>query len=295
MQDISTIGFVGLGVMGAPMCANLVRKSGLKVLAHDTAEDAAQRTAAAGAVPVETLGALVEAADLVLLSLPGAPQVEAVCLGGDGIIAHARAGLAVADLSTTSVAAARKVGAALAAAGVAFADAPVTRTTQAAVEGTLSFMVGGERALFDRLVPIFRHMGTDFSHCGAVGSGQVLKLLNNMVCMQTVVALAEALTMGRRAGVDGEVLFETLTRGSADSFALRNHGMKSMLPGVFAEKTYSCLYALKDLGYALELAQDTCVDAPGAALAYSLIEAARDMGHGTKYYPVLLKAVEGKG
>jgi hypothetical protein len=138
-------------------------------------------------------------------------------------------------------------------------------------------------------------MGTDFSHCGGVGSGQVLKLLNNMVCMQTVVALAEALTMGRRAGVDGQVLFETLTRGSADSFALRNHGMKSMLPGVFAEKTYSCLYALKDLGYALELAQDAGVDAPGAALAYSLIEAARDMGHGAKYYPVLLKAVEGEG
>jgi hypothetical protein len=295
MQDFSTIGFVGLGVMGAPMCANLVRKSGLEVLAHDTAEDAAQRAAAAGAEPVETLAVLVEAADLVLLSLPGAPQVEAVCLGEDGILAHARPGLAVADLSTTSVAAARRVGAALAAAGVDFADAPVTRTAQAAVEGTLSFMVGGERALFDRLVPIFRHMGTDFSHCGGVGSGQVLKLLNNMVCMQTVVALAEALTMGRRAGVDGRVLFETLTSGSADSFALRNHGMKSMLPGVFAEKTYSCLYALKDLGYALELAQDTGVDAPGAALAYSLIEAARDMGHGAKYYPVLLKAVEGEG
>jgi hypothetical protein len=293
MQDFGTVGFVGVGVMGGAMCANLARKSDVRVMAWDISPEALQRARENGVEPAGSLEDLVVRCDLVLLSLPGTPEVEDVCLGEGGIATQSRDNQVVADLSTTSVATARRVGSGLAQAGVRFADAPCTRTAKAAVDGTLSFFVGGDSDLFDALVPVLQHMGTDFSHCGDVGSGQVVKLVNNMVCTQTVVALAEALTMGRRAGVDPELLFNTLTTGSANSFALQNHGMRSLLPGRFPTNTYSTLYAIKDVGYAVELAEDEGVDAKGAKLALDLLKETRDAGYADNYYPALLKVVDG--
>ena len=142
-----------------------------------------------------------------------------------------RAGQTVVDMSTAPVALARELGHAFAARGADFADAPVARTAQAAKDGTLSIMVGGDTAVFERLRPYLACMGTEITHCGPVGAGQAVKLMNNMVVAQTVVALAEALAVARASGaVDPKILFETLTKGSADSFVLRNHGMKSLLP-----------------------------------------------------------------
>ena len=113
-----------------------------------------------------------------------------------------------------------------------------------------------------------------------------------MILFQTGVALAEALTIARAHGVDGKVLFETLTKGSADSFALRNHGMKAMLPGVFPERAFSTEYALKDLSYAIEMAEERGVPALGADVVRELMERAVELGHGKEYWPVLLKAIE---
>ncbi len=120
-------------------------------------------------------------------------------------------------------------------------------TRQAAEAGTLSVMVGADASTFAKLEPLIATFATDITHCGPVGAGQVVKILNNMVLMQTVVALGEALETAKRAGLDAKLLFETLAKGSADSFALRNHGMKAMLPDTFPERAFSTEYARKDI------------------------------------------------
>lgn len=177
--------------------------------------------------------------------------------------------------------------------GIDFADAPVARTREAAQQGRLSIMVGGSEELFRRIGPFLAAMGTDITHCGAVGSGQVVKILNNMVLFETVGALAEALAIGGRAGVDERLLLETLSKGSADSFALRNHGMKAMLPRQFPENAFCAEYALKDLSYALELARAGGVTAAGAEVARDRLARVIGRGHGRQYWPVLLAAVTG--
>lgn len=289
---VKTIGFIGLGVMGEPMCRNLATGLGPRVLAFDMRREPLERLRDAGVEAAASVADVAQAADLVLLSLPGSAEVERVCLGDGGIADAGRPGLVVADLSTCAVETTRKVAARLAEREITFADAPVARTARAAVEGTLSIMVGCEEELFARLEPVLATMGTDISHAGPVGAGQVLKIMNNMVCFQTVVALAEALTMGARAGVDPEVLLDVLSKGSADSFVLRNHAMKSMLPRIFAENVYSTRYALKDIGYALELAAETGVNARGAELAQTLLSETEALGFGDNYYPALLNAID---
>ncbi len=292
MTDFATIGFIGTGVMGEPMCRNLSSKLDVRIIAYDLRREPLERLGDAGIEAASGVGDVAKAANLVLLSLPGNSEVEEVCLGEGGIAAAGAPGLVVADLSTCAAESARTVGEGLAEAGILFADAPVTRTAKAALDGTLSIMVGGDKALFDRLTPVLSTMGTDITHAGPVGAGQQCKLLNNMVCVQTVVALAEALTMARRAGVDPDVLFDILGKGSANSFALQNHGMKSMLPGIFREGVYPTRYALKDIGYALDLARETGVDARGAELAQALLSATAARGFGENYYPALVNIVD---
>lgn len=292
MAEFNTIGFIGTGVMGEPMCRNLAGKLNVRIIAYDLRPEPLEALRDAGVETAASVREVAEAADLVLLSLPGNSEVELVCLGEDGIAATGTSGQVVADLSTCAAHSARKVGAGLEAAGILFADAPVTRTAKAALDGTLSIMVGGDRAVFERLSPVLFTMGTDVTHAGPIGAGQQCKLLNNMVCVQTVVALAEALTMARRAGVDPDVLFDILGKGSANSFALQNHGMKSMLPGIFREGVYPTRYALKDIGYALDLARETGVDARGAELAHAILRETEAMGYREAYYPALVKVVD---
>ena len=215
-----------------------------------------------------------------------------MCLGADGLLAQVGNGTTVVDLSTAPVSLARRLYSEFETRGCAFADAPVARTRQAAIDGTLSIMVGGTRLTFERLEPLLRHMASEVTHCGEAGAGQAVKILNNMILFQTGVALAEALSIARANGVDGKVLFETLTKGSADSFALRNHGMKAMLPGVFPERAFSTVYALKDLSYAIQMAEEAGVPALGADVARELMERAKELGFDKEYWPVLIKAIE---
>ena len=146
---------------------------------------------------------------------------------------------------------------------------------------------------FNRIAPLLRHMASEVTYCGEAGSGQAVKILNNMVLFQTGVALAEALAIARAHGVDGKVLFETLSKGSADSFALRNHGMKAMLPAVFPERAFSTEYALKDLSYALELADDGGIKIRGAELVGPILQEAIDAGSGEAYFPVIARHIGG--
>jgi len=290
-MSIGHIGFIGTGVMGEPMCANLAGKCGVPVTAFDLDPAPLARLAEVGVETAPSVAAVVATADLILLSLPGGEQLAALC--ESELLAQTRAGQIIVDTSTAPVDLTRALAAKFAERGVDYADAPIARTRQAAREGTLSIMVGASDTVFARIRATLDHMAAEVTHCGGIGAGQIVKILNNMVLMQTVLALSEALTIGRQAGVDGKVLFETLSKGSADSFALRNHGMKALLPGDFPLKAFSTAYAQKDLSYALQLATEQGVDATGAINVGAILQAAKEMGLGDNYWPALLKAVEG--
>jgi 3-hydroxyisobutyrate dehydrogenase len=289
---METLGFIGLGVMGEPMCRNLAKKSGATVVAYDLLPEPLERLATDGVQAARSAPAVADGASVVFLSLPSGAHVEAAFGGANGLLARARPGQTFVDLGTSPVALARSLAGRLGEKGAAFADAPVARTREAAVAGTLSIMVGAEETTFRRLAPLLATMASEVTHCGGVGAGQLVKIMNNMVLTQTVIALAEALAAARRTGVDTRILFETLAKGSADSFALRNHGMKAMLPGVFPERAFSTEYMLKDIRYALELGSAAGLEMRGTDNARALLEAAIVAGHGQEYWPAVCKVVD---
>jgi 3-hydroxyisobutyrate dehydrogenase-like beta-hydroxyacid dehydrogenase len=284
-----TLGFIGLGVMGEPMCRNLAVKTRRPVLAFDLRGEPLARLAPYGVRAADSLSDLADRADVIFLSLPGEPQIRAVC---ESLLAEPRAGQVIVDCSTAPVSLARELAAAFAARGAQFADAPVARTRQAAIDGTLSIMVGADDALFSRIEPLLSCMASDVTRCGAPGAGQAVKLLNNMVLSITVVALAEALAVAKASGaVDPTVLFETLAKGSADSFALRNHGMKALLPESHPERAFPVSYMLKDVRYAMALAADAGLDLQGAGTAARLLEESAAAGLGEAYHTAVIEAV----
>src|SRR5665213_2602763 len=248
MSQYETIGFIGLGVMGGPICGNLVKKSGAAVVVFDLSEQALAQLRAEGVVAA-SVAEVVKRSDIVFLCFPSAKHARAV-FEGDGILKHIRSGQVVVDLGTSSVNQTRDFAGQLQARGASWVDAPIARTRQAAQDGTLSVMVGASPELFASIEPLIRCFATDVTSCGGIGSGQVTKILNNMVLFQTVNALAEAIAVAKRNGVDPALLLGTLSKGSADSFALRNHGLKAIVPGNFPERAFSTEYALKDLSYA---------------------------------------------
>jgi hypothetical protein len=290
MADPQTLGFIGTGVMGEPMCRNLAAKSGQRVIAWDPQRAPLERLRAQGVALAAAPGALAAQASILFLCLPGGAQLESLC--ETALLPAARAGLTVVDLGTSGVGLTRELARRFAARGADYADAPIARTRAAAHQGTLSITVGAEPEVFARIAPLLGCLGTDITHCGGVGNGQVVKILNNMVLFQTVNALAEALALGRRAGVDPALLFDALAKGSADSFALRNHGMKAMLPGAYPERAFSVEYAAKDNGYALELGRAAGVRLRGAETVAAVFEEARAAGFGGAYYPVIARIVE---
>ncbi|HLX79800.1 MAG TPA: NAD(P)-dependent oxidoreductase [Burkholderiales bacterium] len=288
------LGFIGLGVMGSPMCRNLAAKSGQEVRAFDIDLEALAQMDEPGVTPAESIRDVAERTDIVFLSLPGGPHVNAVCLGAGSLLTHLKPGGLVVDLSTTPTNLARDLSARFLARGIQFADAPVARTRQAAIDGTLSVMVGASEGVFTRIKPLLECIATDITHCGSPGAGQAMKIVNNMVLFQNVVALAEALALIRHAGIDPELAFETLSKGSADSFALRNHGMKAMLKGEYPERAFSSEYALKDIRYALRLAEEAGFFLHGADNAKETIKKAVRAGYGKEYFPALAKVVSGR-
>ena len=290
-EQAPVLGFIGLGVMGGGMCRNVVKKHNAPVHVFDMVADAVADQVASGAVAASSVADVARQAEIIFLSLPGGKQVAAVC---EEIAQHARPGTIVVDLSTTAVADARAVAAKLAESGMGFADAPVARTRQAAIDGTLSIMVGSSAALFARIAPLLRYMGSDVTLCGEVGCGQVVKLINNTLLFEQVAAIAEMMVVAERAGVTADKLIEAVGLGSGNSFALQNHGKKAMAPREFPEKAFPSDYALKDLGYTLDLAAQMGVDAKVGKLAATYYQAAVDAGIAAKYFPAIIELVDRK-
>ena len=293
-KAVSTLGFIGLGVMGEPMCANLVRKSKLQVYGTDLHAAPRERLAAEGLKPCSTIAEVAAAADVIFLSLPSIREVTEVCLGPAGILASGGRVHTIVDMSTSAVKETRELADKLRQKGISFIDAPVARMRQAAKDGTLSIMVGGTDEQFDLVKPYLSCMGTEITHCGGTGSGQVVKILNNMVVFMTVHALAEALAIGRKAGVDGALLFDVMSKGSADSFALRTPGQKALVPNSFPEHAFPTDYALKDIKLALELAKQGGIPADSAQLTTDMLEKTSRAGFSRNYYPAMINLIEGK-
>lgn len=288
LPSVETIGFIGLGVMGEPMCGHLARRSGKTVLAYDLNKEPLNRLrdqGVASASPQE----LAASCQVILFSLPDGKAMQSVVAT---LEPHLRPGQCIVDTSTSSVAMTREIGARLEAKGILFADAPVARTREAASRGELSIMVGASDSTFAHVRAILETMGTDVTHCGPIGCGQVVKILNNMLVFQHTAALAEAIALGRRNGVPPEVLLPTMAMGSGDSFVLRNHGMKSMVPRLFPERAFSVRYSIKDLSYALEMADAAGLDLRAAKLTMERLHEAERQGHGDQYHPVVLEVID---
>jgi 3-hydroxyisobutyrate dehydrogenase len=291
MPHDNTIGFIGLGVMGEPICRNLVRKSGKRVIAFDLSPEPLAWLKSDGADVSASVADVVAGCGILFLCLPSATHVRAV-FEGEGILKNIQQGQIVIDLGTSSVSQTRDFAKRLQARDAAWADAPIARTRQAAQDGTLSVMVGSSPELYAAIEPLIRCFATDVTHCGGTGAGQMTKILNNMVLFETVNALAEAVAVAKRNGVDPALLLGTLSKGSADSFALRNHGLKAIVPGNFPERAFSTEYALKDLSYALELARDAGIKIRGAELIGQVLQEAIDAGSGGAYFPVIAKLLD---
>ncbi|WP_395346440.1 NAD(P)-dependent oxidoreductase [Variovorax sp. UC122_21] len=261
------------------------------MLCHDLDAAPMRRLAERGAVPADSLHALAHEASVVFLCLASAQAAESVVealaeawQGGEG-------GRTVVDMGTTSVLATRRMAGRLAQAGHRFVDAPVARMPAAAIAGTLSIMAGGTAEDVSALMPHFRCMGSDITHCGGTGAGQVVKILHNTVLFEAVQALAEAMAVARAHGVDGAVLLDAIELGSADSRAARVQGREALLPRHYPEGRFATRYALKDVSLALELAQAVGLEAAMARETASTLRRTIDAGWGDRYYPALYELV----
>ncbi|UBM09524.1 NAD(P)-dependent oxidoreductase [Cupriavidus metallidurans] len=284
------LGFVGVGVMGEGMCRNLVQKSGASVHVADINADNVARLAAVGAVASD-IARLRQVADTVFLSLPSIDQVEDVCFGTEPLIVAGGSVRTVVDMSTSDVARTRALAERLAGHGVRFLDAPVARSREAANNGTLLITVGGPEDLFEAVLPWLRCMGSDVIRCGEVGAGQVVKIMNNMVLLSTVNALAEAMAIAEAAQVDKTMLANVLKLGSADSFALRLTGEKYLARDEFPEKMFPAAYALKDMRLALSLAHASEIRPAVAEATAALLDQATASGYAQNYYPVVYRMI----
>ncbi|HTX07825.1 MAG TPA: NAD(P)-dependent oxidoreductase [Solirubrobacteraceae bacterium] len=284
-----TIGFIGLGRMGGPMCRNIVR-AGFDVLAYDLSSDAVRACTAAGAGAAGSIAELAGAADVIFSSLPMPSDVEAAALGAGGVAAHARPGTAYFDLSTNSPAAARRIAAELERGGIAMFDAPVSGGPAGAEAGTLALMVGGDEALFDEHRTLLETIGSNVIYVGPIGSGLVVKLINNLLGLVSVAAACEGLMLGAQAGVDVRVLDSVIRCSSGDSGAYRALADRA-LSGDYAA-AFALDLAYKDVHLALELADELGVPAPLGASTHNLMRMARGMGLGDQDPTVMMRVYE---
>jgi 2-hydroxy-3-oxopropionate reductase len=271
------IGFIGLGIMGKPMTRNLL-KAGYPVVVFNRSQGAIAELVSEGASSAVSPKDVAEQTDVVITCLPDSPDVEAVVLGSNGIIEGARSGMMVIDMSTIAPATSRKLYAALAEKGVQALDAPVSGGDIGAQQGTLSIMVGGDESAFERALPILQAMGKNIVHIGATGAGQVTKACNQIVVALTVQAVAEALTLAKKSGVDGAKVREALLGGFAQSRVLEVHG-KRMLEGRF-EPGFKLNLHRKDMNIVLQTGRELNLPLLGSSQVTGLMDALLAQGKG---------------
>jgi 3-hydroxyisobutyrate dehydrogenase len=285
------VGFIGLGIMGSRQAASL-RREGYELIVHNRTRERADAWAAEhGGDVAATPREVGERAGVVITMVVDGPQVEALLLGEDGAAAAANPGTLFIDMSTIGPADARRIGAALADRGHGFVDAPVTGSAPKAEDGTLTIMAGGRDEDMARAMPLLQAMGEIIVHVGEVGTGQQVKVLSNAVSAVNCATLAQALVVGRRAGVDLEALLKVMGAGSANSTMLQLKG-EPMLAHDFSP-LFKLDHMLKDVRLCLQEAREAGAAFPAAALAGELYAAGSGRGLGEQDFAAVLEVVEG--
>lgn len=283
------IGFIGLGIMGRPMARNLIEAGHqLVVSAHNA--DAAREMTAAGASSAATPRDIAAQVDLVITMLPNSPDVAAVALGPQGIIEGAHPGLILVDMSSIAPLVARQVFEGLAEQGIAMLDAPVSGGEPKAIDGTLSVMVGGDRAVFDRVKDVLADMAASVVFVGGIGSGNVAKLANQVVVALNLAAVSEALVLAQKGGVDPRAVIEAIRGGLAGSAVLEAKA-PMMLDHNFRPGFRINLH-IKDLRNALETSHSVGAPLPLTAAVLEMMTALRVGGHGDDDHSGLVQLYE---
>ncbi len=215
-----SLGFIGLGIMGKPMCKNLLRKTGGPLVVHDINGAPVEELVALGAKRADSAKALAAQSDVILTMLPNSPDVKAVVLGRNGVLEGAKPGAILVDMSSIAPLASREIAARASEAGVEMLDAPVSGGEPKAIEGTLAFMVGGKKSVFDQVKDILATMGASVTLVGAIGSGNLTKLANQIIVALNIAAVSEALVLAAKAGVDPEKVYQAIRGGLAGSAVL---------------------------------------------------------------------------
>jgi 2-hydroxy-3-oxopropionate reductase len=285
----TTVGFIGLGIMGRPMALNLVH-AGLPLVVHNRSQESVKELVAAGATCARSPKEVAASSDVVITMLPDTPDVERVVLGTDGILEGVRSGQLLIDMSTINPLVSQKIGKELAGRDAAMLDGPVSGGEQGAIDGILSIMVGGETSDFDRAMPLFEVMGGTITHMGPLGSGGFTKLANQIIVAINLSAMGEALVLGARSGVDPGKMIQALSGGMAASRCLEMKGSK-ILSGDFAPGFKIDLHA-KDLRLAHQAADALCVPIPTTALVEQYFSALKTRGKGGEDHSAVIRFFE---
>ncbi len=288
-QTINVIGFIGLGVMGNSMSKNLLKNKKWSVIVKDLNQSKEEDLQNHGAIIASDIKEVFDKSDVIITCLPGGSYVNEMYFGKQDMISVIKPNKYIVDMSTSQPDLMVKLNINIKKKNSFFADAPIAKTRQAAIDGTLAIMVGSDLNTYKHLLPVFNLIGEDIMHCGDVGSGQLTKIMNNMILFETVVALSEAANIAEKYGMSVEKLFNNITKCSGDSFALKNHGLKSIAKDNFPSPAFSSEYALKDLSYALELGNKLKVKLPGAETAEKLLQTSIERGDKDLYFPVIKK------
>lgn len=283
------LAFIGPGIMGQPMILNLL-KAGHAVAVYGRTPARLAPLAAAGAQVCETPAAAAKRADIVFTCVSDTPDVEAVIFGENGIVHGARKGSVIVDMSTISPEATRGFAKRLSAQGIDMLDAPISGGEAGAIAGTLSIMVGGKDDVFSCVKPYFEAMGKNIVHIGANGAGQVAKSCNQIVVAVTIEAVAEALLLAEKSGVDGAKVRAALLGGFAGSKILEVHGNR-MLSEDYRPGFKTALHR-KDMGIVLETAVQLGLSLPGASLATAHLDNALQAGESEQDSSVIFKALQ---
>ncbi len=273
------VGYIGVGNMGGPMCRNLIKKSNHAVTVFDLNAAAVKTCTDLGATAGKSIADVTKGADIVMTSLPMPKDVEAVALGDGGILANLDKGKTYVDLSTNAPSMVKKIGAAMAAKGIAMLDAPVSGGTTGAEAATIAIMVGGEKKVFDDALPVLQSFSANVIHMGGLGSGTVAKLVNNMLSFCNLAALSEGMMLGVTYGLDPGKLINVIANSSGNSNAVRNLSLRA-LKGQFSPPSFALNLAYKDLHLALELGDELGVPLPQGSSTHNLQRMARAMGFG---------------
>jgi 3-hydroxyisobutyrate dehydrogenase-like beta-hydroxyacid dehydrogenase len=291
LAGLGSVGFLGLGIMGSRMAANVARAGfPLTVWTH-TPGKAATWASEHGATALGTPAEVAEHSDVVVSMVVDGEQVSSILLGPDGVIQATRPGLLCVDMSTIGPADTLRIGAALSERGIGMLDAPVTGSSPRAEEGSLTIMVGGEEQSFTRVRPLLESMGRLIAYVGELGQGQMLKLINNSLGAANAAALAEALLLAHATGIDLDALVEVTSAGSGASAQL------TLKSGPMREHDYTTLFKtahmLKDVRLCLQEAESAGVPFPSAAHARDMLAATMARGHADQDYSAMIEAAEG--